>query len=535
MFKLKNVFNRHPLFLEVTYKDRNVNFDISTLVYKRNKDELNPEKQFILLNSYLDYKGDKFKEELFNNLVDVEEIILNTITEKELYPLPLEMTHKILDMFDMDDVFHYVKNIYKVQPPSYLKETFDMQSEKDALMSRVQTYTRDDYWELAALTIPVKCVIGPIAHFGYIRSSDISGQYKEMVLYNFIKHHPLHQYSAVQKLLGLSEKLVEQTLKDPTVGDVRVIEKQIPKEDTAYNVLSIVMLSKVSVGTIITDDTTSNLITRIYTFNINKLRVKGDAANAISDRRALSDNDSNMSGDEGKESIIESYRMSVIMPKGSEVELDYSASDIDNVLDSVPISINSDVLAHAIQSTKVFLDGDITTPQKRLLGVIFKGLIHPSGIDYITAESIVNLLAVGYSYLWELGYKELAILLTAKQVNTDGDTMVINITVNKNRIPQAVKDRLNDFTPVRRVINKETSSNPVEEFINDISNEFFNRRWLTTVDPKIVKETIGSPNNVLPGDLKTKIALFILEHEELIVKRDDDIRAFIADKIDLKQ
>jgi len=518
VFTLLNVHNKLPLVVDINDSKKvgsNLEFIIGPMINKRNKDELNPEIQFKLLNSYLEYKGETYKKELYDMYVTADQVIMNYITKADIHPLPVKIVHNVIDHFDMVDIFHYLKDIYRLPPPANLMEVFDNQYESDKLGSRVQTYLKDDYLELAALELVIKAILPIIAHFGYVKSSELSIMHREAILFNFIKTHKIIKTPAMVKLSGLIEKLVSKTANDGELEAIRTIEKQLPKEDVVEYVLAIVILQRVSISPLVRDNANENIVTKVYNYVTNKLKVKADVSKSIRNKKPMTDIESNAGDD--KESIIESYRVLSRFPLATHVELDWSVSDIDIIVSQLPVEIDPKLLLDSIQFTKGFLTSHIDKIQVTLLGIIFKQIIDPRGLEQVNIDSIVNLLGVGFAYLWTINHKHLALLLTSTASVKLDTVMTINTTVNRNRISKEIKDALQYWFPYNRVKNATTNINVVEESINEISNNIYTMRWTPLATPKYINEVIedGNVNKILPADLKLKIAELIIALQEI--------------------
>jgi hypothetical protein len=312
---------------------------------------------------------------------------------------------------------------------------------------------------------------------------------------------------------------------DNEADAIRIIERQSPKSEMSMYILAIVVIQKISIATLVNDNEEKNIITRVYNFINNKLRNNGDVSKSIRDKTVLSDPDS---GEGDKESVLESYRMTSSLAPGHEVEMDWSVSNIHMVLAQMPISLDIDmqgrvtvsnmVLIDALAFCRYFFTGNIHQQQINLLAIIFKDIIDPRGLAYIRIEGIINLLSIGFIYLWGMGYKNLALLLTAYVDNSSSNAHYINITVNRSRLSQTIKDDLGYYFPYNRVVNAETSANLVEESINEMTNDLFGKRWIPTAYDNYVIEVLGEDKNInkiLPSDLKIQLAEFIIQHERL--------------------
>jgi len=509
MFKLLNVYNKSNLIMAIEHNGKDVEFNLSSLLNKRNKVELDPENQFTLLEEYIDYKGPEFKNKLMIAYLNADDRLMGTITMPEVYPLPVSIVYEILDMFDYNDILNWVINIRKVPTLPNLADKFDSDDANDSEFTRAQTYLKSEYLELVALTIIIKSVIGPIAHYGYLKNSEINGAHKEYILYNFIDGHPVSKLPPTLRLKAFTEKLVSIALKESTVTAVRIIEKRIPKEETADYILAAIMLQKVSIASIVNDTSSKNIITMIYTFINNKLSVKGDTSNSI---RAK---DGYMDAEIGeKESIVESYRMTVSVAPNIPIELNWSLEDTDDIFKLLNLNPDKEIFEDATEFCKIFLDRSISIEQEILLTYIFKDVITPLGIKYLNIESIYNLMRVGFTWLWMNNHNYLALLLgSVVNTNTDDGVLQVNITVNRSRLPIELKEELQYWFPYERVINKTTTANEAEEAITKLTNEMYGQDWHYICGDKYVNVVDGSRSG-LPADLKTLITKMVIYIEK---------------------
>ena len=122
MFSIKNNLANQNSCIMVTYEYRKddqivrdeIDFNISTIISKRNKQELDDPNQFLLLNSYIDYKGEEFKRELFNRLrQSYNDLKSKVLFQQGMYPLPSYIVNPVLDMFTIEDVRYFLKEVWK--------------------------------------------------------------------------------------------------------------------------------------------------------------------------------------------------------------------------------------------------------------------------------------------------------------------------------------------------------------------------------------------------------------------------------------
>jgi len=517
VFKINDLYTKNNTSIVVTNGDSQIEFIINSVLSMRNKEELDSELQFKLLNEYLEYKGQEFKNELYNKLLVADEEITLCISKQDIYPLPTNIIHPILDQFDMMDVFNYIKYIYKLQPPSNLAEVFDQQLENDGRVTRVQTYLKDDYLELAALALIMKATLGPLCQYAYVKNKDINSLHKEYILFHFYKTHKIYNTPPMAKLYGLVDKLVNlPSATDDTSNSIRILEKQISSDDIVLYMLSIVVVQKLMISTLVDDNEIKNVITRIYVYISNKLKATGDVSKSIRDKTILSDVDGSH-GDQ--ESHVESFRVLAELSTGQNVELCWSVRNVDVILKELPDSIlaviDKNDIFEAMQFTKIFNNGNIHQIQINILAILFKSIIDPRAMPYLNLDNIISMLTVGFAYLNGIGHHRLALLLTAQPSIVSLDTISINSSVNRTRIPKEIKDELDRLFPYGRVVNSTTTANLAEETVNDMANEMFNIRWIPTAYDNYIINVLGNKdyNKLLSSDLKILLADMVIKNE----------------------
>ena len=512
MFKLNNLYNNAALEIEIEHNGVTIIFNVSTIINKRNKDEIAADKQFVLLEAYLDYKGDNFKTALMNEYIKVDEILSDNIGRMEIMPLPNEIVNGILDLIDLDDVYNFIKNVYRYPALNSLGDEFDEKIIKDGHGTRVQTYIKDDYLQLVSFVQVLKSIIGPIGEFGYMNSTELGKAHNHYVLFNFITQHKIAESAPYIKLYGLVNHVIVSLSKSEDETLIRVIEKQLPSDEIVVWVLSIVMMQKIAMATIVDDTDVKNVITRTYNFVNNKLKVKGDTSNAIRSKRPMVDSES---GDGDPESILESYRIVSELPKGFIVEMDYYLGDLINTPDLIDPKIDPVVLGEARSFTQKLSDSKLSKAQITLLGWILKDVLDPRELNYVKMETILKLMALTFAYLWQNDFKYLALLLTALKVEND-DAIVINFTTNRSRVTKDLKDIMDTIYPYKKIIVSTSTANRevnvADNAINILAEEFYKHRWVFTANSEYILEATNSKTlsiNV-PSDLKIQLAKLII-------------------------
>ena len=527
MYKLHNVYNTGRLSIEIINNDVSLHFDINTFINKRNKEELGSEKQFKLLEEYIEYKGKPFKDRLFLEYSKSYRVMMDMLMAESVTPLPIHGTHNILDLLDYKDILNWVINVRKIPTIKSLIVSFDSKGERMSDSTKEQTYTQSEYLELVALTIITKAILPVVGLLSSVRNTDLKGSRREYTLYNLIRTHKNIVTPALSKLTGFVEKLVEQSNKDIDVTAIRVIEKNIAVGETVTYALSILMLTRIPTHVIENDTEEKHLVNKLYGAVGNVLTNKGDTSNAIRKTKNVLDYDAS---DGSQMSVLESYNVTTKLPKGWEDEFNFAVSDIDTIISQLPVTVSRDIVDDAYKCTKIFEVKDISDIQTSMLSYIFKGVIDPRSIPYLSLDSLLNLLAVGFGFLWTLDSKYLAVLLiSVANTESEGD-MSINMTVNRTRLTDDLKNQLQKWYPYNKVINANKTTNLAEEAANKIANNVYTKRWDVVVDDKYVN-SIGGHGvfTSLRSDMKILFVELFINLEKVIYEQQNTLRTGVTE------
>jgi len=514
MFKILNIYTKRQLELSVSHGGEEIIFNIKSLISKRNKDELG-DHQFTLLEEYIDYKGSDFKDSLFSKYVAAYTEITMSIGRTNIIPLPYSMVHNILDMFDVNDIFYWMKNIRQFKALSGLDDVFDESRVIDGRGTRVQTYIKDDYLYLASLIMVMKTVIGPIGQYADMYTDQLTSHLAAYTLFNFISTHPIYQSEPFVKLYGQTEIIVAVVTREASLSALSVIEHQVPKDSLVDWVLANTVLHRIVTFPIITDTNNDNIITKSYSFINNKMKIKGDVSKKLRIKDAEGkNNDASLNE---SESVLETYRIVSELAPAMVVELDWAVSNLAKNPHLLYPDIDLNLYDNVKRFTARLKDVMLTKSQIQIIGWITKGYIDSRALNYIKLESIISLTIISFCWLWQHNFKYLALWITSSVLDdTYDDSMVISMTTNRTRITTDLKEELDRLFPYKKVIvtkneNKEVNLCVID--INNISADIFKRRWVFTADTEYIVEATGSPvvNIAVPADLKVQLSKLIIE------------------------
>lgn len=462
----------------------NISFPTKSVINKRN---LTTRNQVTLLNAYLKWKGEDYMDLLWSKVKRAKEVIDDTLMEDTLVYIK-EIT-EIIDIIDLMDIHNYIKNVYRVIPPSNLLDKFTDEIKAEGRYYEDQTFVKSEYLELAALAIAGKIVLGPISYFLYANQALCSGKSLEYDGFNFIRKSKLFHSPPMVKTLKMVDNLCKGI--DPAAF---IIDLSIPVSELSVYILSITFFQRIATATIIDDDAVNgSLVTNVFGYTSSKLNNTGDVSRVIRNNKPPS-----ASGDENSASVIEVYKAVTDLTPGDIVTMNWINESIESVLhhaaDFISEKVPVDEAYNVLSKLEIFREVPIPEQTSKILACILKSVCPPPSKDNLDIDSFLNRLAVAYVFLKNSGHPEIATIITSR-VSYDGGG---STHVSRDRLGRDNKEAL--------AVHFENSS-VVEEWINKLSMDYLDNKWTSIIDDT----TNGG--NILP-EFKPKMAELLIYIEE---------------------
>ena len=487
--------------VNIKYKNEKINFNIEELINRRIKDSIDKD-MFKILNMFVDWKGEKFKKELFQRYMQSHNEIVDSIMS-DFIELPYVITGRILDMFDYNEMVDFLKKHNIVRIPQSLKDEFndDMVANKEG--SRVQTYLKTDYLNLVALLTILKSTIPVLGMYAEINKQNIAKDYKEYILIMFILKHPISDIEPFQKMVGYINKLIANIKTTEEDLQLRLIKKGIDEENLAYNVLGGVLIEKMLLSDETKDTDSKNLITKFYSYASGRLNIKN---NPVNDIKIKSKFKINPDGDD-TESVIESYRTPTDITPGFMEEFSYACGNLHRLYDWMSPNKNYNLL----ESFKKAIDNihPVALPliNIKIAFILIKKVIDPRAYNYVEASEIRNALTVAATLMWEKDFKHLAAILASSKAPDDLTIVGYNTKLKmddmyKELISKKFKINLYNINPKTKIVTK--SENLGETLLNNISSEMMKNNYICKLPSGMIKKATGTNNNIIsvPNDIK---------------------------------
>jgi len=512
-FALKNLFAGSTSVETKVEGKEPLTFYIESVINRRLKDRPDPEGVFYILNRFIEHKGKDFAEELYKREELAKEELEKVITRPSLEPLPVEPVHNILDMFDIQEVYDWIKQTGIIKPPSILKDVFDQSMIDNEEGSREQTYLKEDYiWLVALLTI-LKSTLGPVAEFATLKAGQIPANYKEYILLNFYVGHPIFKTPPFQKLLDYVTKLVNIGLLNEEENSVRLIEKVVSNDDMPYYVLGSVLFQKLLLSSEIFGTDEKHLVSRLYNFVKNKIKLKdiGSSSNIKIKQHTMG------GGEDGdSESALETYRVPTTVPPGFVEEFIFIYEDIERLAGQMKMTEHIPVIYEIRSQLETMKNKNIPVENINMVAILMKHIIDPRTIDYIPIDGILNGLAVAITWAMTRGHNDIALLLSGIELEDDSHRLSLSV---KTKIDEHLLEKLEERFPYHRgIISKEEVkyTSVVKEWIDSVSKEYPRKNLASVLNSELIEKLSGKKDRIISisPEFKNKLAGFIIDVED---------------------
>lgn len=507
MFKLINIHNDAEVV--VSYGDQTVSFVIESIINRRLRDIIYPDKVFIILNAYVASKPVEFREELFKRYVDAKNTLFLQMHKNDIDPIPVQIAHNILDMFDYEDVLNFIKTTKIIKAPSDLPTEFNSKIIFDEKGSREQTYIKEDYIELIALITILKTTAGPIGEFATLKDTLLSkSDYKYIILFTFYSTHFIMQTPPFIKLKDSIIKLTNRLFASEDNTAIRLIENTVSRDNLPTTIISLIVIQKLLINAELDDTNQKNTVTKIYSFASNRLKLKDNNNSDIRIKRF------NSGGEdlESEASIMESYRSPSSITMGFLSEFEIVFEDPIRLARWIGVKAPDEEIFRIVK-TMDFLKEPLPIKESiNILAWILKDVIDPRAFEYIEIDNILLGLGVAVIYLIENGFGDLAMLLSSFAGGTDDHKLNFSL---RNKLDQELREKLLELFPNNKKVGtagvfKESSF--IEETITNLSKEIMGYNLVSVLPNDVVVAIKGNASKevVVRENIKNRLAELIV-------------------------
>ena len=498
---------------ETTVQWKDVSGNVEEIDFRTNafgKDTFNLVDIYIQLNNFISTLNMSEQKTIFDACKDMRYNFDNTINSKEMVTGLKNSIAIIANILDVNRIYTWVKNYSDIKVPAGFDDTYEHDINNNKSLEK--TYLKDDYIYLVAYCIALKMYVPIWGEYINLIRREIGTDFKEYNSFQLLANTKYIETKPYQKLLTYIEHIITEDM----FNSYNTINN-ISSEDYVYYVFCLTNVRKLAFIDIKTvaeqsEDSRLNIITFVYKYIKQKIKGNTNPKNMVKDKNTIS-----ASIDENsKISVLEKYKIKTNISLEDIVELEYSVGSVERMgLLRLSSNIDPQLLEDSIRTASVLNHAKLPDTSIRLLQWVFKPIISPRGILYLSKPTLVSLLGILQAVLWARGYKELALLATTQKEVNEGSINVFSMD-SKNKIPKELLDQLDVLYPFTKPIRgKQTKveNRFIVNTIDDFTSQLTGVVLKMTASDSLIQEVYGTNNrkyNISP-DIKITLARLMIE------------------------
>lgn len=423
----------------------------------------------------------------------------------------------LLELHSFEDMDYFIRNNIHMPIPADIIDVFDPTT-SDLIGTRERTYVKEDYRQLIILTLcirPLGIVWGE--YIKYVENK-IGTVWKEYNAYQMLLGTWVRDSKPFLRLQEFVDGNLEAAIIEKGDGIIApAIVAGIGSSQYADWLLGVVMLRRLVFSDLAMRKPDTNLIKAIYAYLGTKINNGPSSFKGRLNNKVL-ENDSG--GEEGKLSILESYKSKIDLPVGRVAVIEYLLTAEEQCF-SVGTSVEPDldpVLLHQfLESASYLMNEAVSDGQVLLAQYTLSTSIHARFFPRLEKMYLINALAVTAAVLWSRGFYQLALLAVAYPAIAESGYITPDEPM---KVSNELMARLEAFYPYnRRLSAKQAKRQPkLGANVLDIFFKYFCRNdWITTLPSHLTQTLPYLEQDGLyrqQTDLKVEIARYLVDINE---------------------
>ncbi|MBB5409351.1 hypothetical protein HDG34_003292 [Paraburkholderia sp. HC6.4b] len=417
---------------------------------------------------------------------------------------------RLCELHPLEDIRHWIAFYSNLRCPDDVKDEFvpyEMPGTRDG------TYVREEYEWLVALSIALRVIFPVWGEFIARIRAEVPTGWKEFYAWQLLAATGLGQSPPMERLRGYVEYWSRVGAGRHDVEKSAHVFRGISTEDYPTLLTALVLVRKLTIADVRGLDTSSNLVSCVFTFIRHKTRPGSEGGfNAIIKEKK--ETETYGQDIENQQSRLEACKEKMPVADGKIAPIRYYARDMRHIARQIAPDMPADCLEMSFESVKVLEHVRERKVQMTLTMYVlqYRKQLQPRALFHLPRASILQAFAVAQAVYWHKGYRELAALVSALPVS-DADVMYLGSLEARSKIPAAMIAELERWFPYRRMPGGKSKTARVptcaELAIDDVVRQLGETGWRLTLPPEWVAELTRNPRErhyAVPGNIRIKLA-----------------------------
>lgn len=353
----------------------------------------------------------------------------------------------------------------RIKLPQELRDDY-VTNDKITPTYKALTYRLQEYIDLVAVALGLRLMIPVWGFYLPIAGKESTVNMKEFVSYQLIMNSAFYKIPAFTRL----DVYVRANLKETTY-DVNSALNFMSSEEIPTYLLALAVIRKLSIAPLSIERERDHLMKILYNYIDGRFERM-----ATEFKQQVADKKSGGGPIEDNSSVWSMYKMKEAITKGELELIQLYVNEFHQAAVSIDPNYTPDRLMACILHIDTIEDFNPTRAQKGLAAWIMSTVIAGVVIDMFDMKALKNTMAIAQTILWDWGFLDLAMMLTARK-----DTSAITSELSKAKVSPAHRETLDVINPYTLPDPKRDENlfipNSAVRGIEEIIREFMRNDW----------------------------------------------------------
>ncbi len=463
------------------------------------------EELFDHTNLFLAKLPEASRKALWDLYKEAHEILKLSSTTTALLSDLTEIERKIYEIVKYEDVRKYVYT-GDIRFPAHLKTEYT-DNDLRTRNYQIRTYLKPEYIDLVVLVLGLRFML-PI--WGDVLDSikkHHGNLVKEQIVIKALvkKKVEITNWPPYQRL----QQFVEHTVDENKIG-LAVVFGCLPASEVPMHLLSLALVRKLAPATLDPRQDSDNLIKIVFNYITHTNdRMDNRFGGRVSERKVAREN-----AEEDNSSVWDTLQVNQEIPHGDQETIEVFTENVEQMARCLYDEIDMDKVNKCLKRLKKAGDIGESYHQIPMVMWVMGKIIPPDGIEGLLHDAIYRCMAVTQAYLWQHGFIELAILMTASRNEDDDEEFT---AVDPGKYDKALVERLNALYPYWRQdtgrIQQGKRTNVAIAAINDVTKSISQCEWVSNAPDELNAEfdALASDKTwLISGNSRNQFASLVL-------------------------
>jgi len=464
------------------------------------------DKLFDDFNKYVSRLTKEQQDKLWNIYMDVRDVIA-TVSDPTL--LDIELKKLVVQLYEVvtyADCRRYVYHGGDVMFPENLKTEY---TESDLRSRNYQdrTYLRDEYIDLVILTLGYRFMIPIWGEYIQRVSSRTANEYKETAAFDLTSLAAINEWPPTIRLKRYVDASVLDSKASMAVLLFALSTVEIPK-----HLLALAVVRKLAVSPLSPRNSEDNLIKVLYnhvTGTANRLDTR--FGGNIGQKKLVKD-----SAEDDNSSVWDMYKINQDIPDGDKILMEVYTENPLQMARQIYGEVNEDRVRKCLNVTTKLDNLEIHPHHVAITQWIMGKVISPRGVQTLPKQALLRAMGVTQAVLWDWGFLELAVLVTAERQEAEDQEMFQDVA-GRSRVEASMKEKLNELYPHwrrnTRRFDPAKRTNVAINAIDTLADQLNRCIWLPNAPKQLLEEfdNISVTRQwIVSGNIKMQLAELIV-------------------------